>query len=111
MDNLLDLECNSAASNADLIDQRQIAELSSAINPDWRFMSESPSIRRDFKFQNFGQTMGFANAVAAVAESQNHHPDMQISYAHCVVTFTTHSCQGLSLKDFICAAKIDALFD
>jgi len=49
------------------------------------------------------------NAVAWIAEAQDHHPDLQVGYRKCTVRYTTHAIKGLSLNDFICAAKIDAL--
>ena len=54
--------------------------------------------------------MGFVNAVAWVATVEGHHPDLEVSYGHCVVNYTTHAIGGLSENDFICAAKIDRLF-
>jgi len=53
--------------------------------------------------------MSFVNAVAHVANGEDHHPDLQVGYNHCSVTYTTHSIGGLSHNDFICAAKIDRL--
>ena len=55
--------------------------------------------------------MGFANAVAYIANMENHHPDLQLSYARCTVRFNTHDVQGISVSDFFCAAKVDALLD
>jgi 4a-hydroxytetrahydrobiopterin dehydratase len=55
--------------------------------------------------------MSFVNAVAWVANREDHHPDMEVSYGHCIVRFSTHAVGGLSPNDFICAARVDALFD
>jgi 4a-hydroxytetrahydrobiopterin dehydratase len=62
-----------------------------------------------FEFQNFGQTMAFVNAVAQLAEAQDHHPEMTVSYGHCTLRWSTHSVGGLSINDFICAARVDSL--
>ncbi|MBE0598933.1 MAG: 4a-hydroxytetrahydrobiopterin dehydratase [Desulfuromonadales bacterium] len=67
------------------------------------------SIGKLFRFKNYGQTMGFVNAVAWIAQRENHHPDLQVGYNSCRVTYSTHSIGGLSENDFICAAKVDAL--
>src|SRR3954471_16392044 len=67
------------------------------------------AISREFKFKNFYETMAFVNAVAWIANKEDHHPDMQVGYNKCVVQFSTHSVGGLSQNDFICAAKVDAL--
>jgi 4a-hydroxytetrahydrobiopterin dehydratase len=53
--------------------------------------------------------MGFVNALAWVANTEGHHPDLEVSYRECVVNYTTHAINGLTENDFICAAKIDRL--
>ena len=53
--------------------------------------------------------MSFVNAAAHVANSEDHHPDLEIGWGRCRVTYTTHSIGGLSENDFICAAKVDSL--
>ena len=67
-------------------------------------------IRKRFEFKNYGQTMGFVNAVAWIAQTQGHHPDLEVSYRFCRVSYTTHAIGGLSESDFICAARVEALF-
>jgi 4a-hydroxytetrahydrobiopterin dehydratase len=52
--------------------------------------------------------MAFVNVIAQVAHQQDHHPELTVSYNRCTVSYTTHSVGGLSKKDFICAAKINA---
>ena len=69
------------------------------------------AIERDFKFKDYYQTMAFVNAVAYIAHHDDHHPDLQVGYNHCKVNYTTHAVNGLSINDFICAAKIDMLVD
>ena len=68
-------------------------------------------IKRDFKFKNFYETVSFVNAVAFIANREDHHPDLEIGYNHCLVQYSTHSVKGLSQNDFICAARIDQLFE
>jgi 4a-hydroxytetrahydrobiopterin dehydratase len=66
-------------------------------------------LHRTFSFKNFHATMAFVNAVAWIAHEQDHHPDMAVSYGSCTLRWSTHSVKGLSLNDFICAARVDAL--
>ncbi len=66
-------------------------------------------IVREFKFTDFRQAMDFANRVAAVANEQDHHPDIHISYNKVRLTLSTHKIGGLSMNDFIVAAKTDLL--
>ena len=53
--------------------------------------------------------MAFVNALAWIAHVEDHHPDLAVSYSRCTVRFNTHSVGGISINDFICAAKVDAL--
>jgi len=65
---------------------------------------------REFTLPGYRATIAFVNAVADIAEQQDHHPEMTVGYTTCRVTFSTHSAGGaLTENDFICAAKIDAL--
>jgi 4a-hydroxytetrahydrobiopterin dehydratase len=66
-------------------------------------------IEREFRFKNYYQTMAFVNAVAWIANRENHHPHMQVGYNTCRVGYTTHAIGGLSENDFISAAKVEAL--
>lgn len=79
--------------------------------PDWELNQDEHTLVREFKFKNFYETIEFVNAVAWIANRQDHHPDLAVSYNRCQVTFTTHSVGGLSENDFICAARVNALFD
>jgi 4a-hydroxytetrahydrobiopterin dehydratase len=76
---------------------------------DWSLSQEDRTIQRSFKFKNYYETIAFVNAVAWIANRQDHHPDLEVGYNRCVIHFSTHSVGGLSENDFICAAKIDAL--
>lgn len=77
--------------------------------PHWELNEEGTSIHRRFNFKNFYHTMSFVNAVAWVANQENHHPDMEVGYNYCVLTYSTHAINSLSINDFICAAKVDGL--
>ena len=75
--------------------------------PGW--MHEDGAIAKTFSFGNYTETMAFVNAVATIAQREDHHPDMQVGYAKCRVAYSTHSVDGISANDFICAANIEAL--
>jgi 4a-hydroxytetrahydrobiopterin dehydratase len=55
--------------------------------------------------------MGFVNAIAWIAESEGHHPDLEVGYGKVNVRWSTHAVGGLTENDFICAAKVDRLLD
>jgi 4a-hydroxytetrahydrobiopterin dehydratase len=68
-------------------------------------------LRKDFTFPDHYATLAFVNAVAWISHRQDHHPDLAVGYNTCRVEYVTHAVNGLSVNDFICAAKIDVLFD
>ncbi len=72
---------------------------------------EDGAIAKPYPFRNYFQTMAFVNAVAWVSHREDHHPDMSVGYNECRVDYVTHAIGGLSENDFICAAKLDALFE
>ena len=67
------------------------------------------AIEKTFRFTNYHETMAFVNAVAYVAHVQDHHPDLSVHYGRCVVRLNTHDVKGISLTDFECATRFDAL--
>lgn len=67
------------------------------------------AIEKRFSFPDFHRTLAFVNALAWIANAEDHHPDLLVSYGGCTVRFNTHAVGGISLNDFICAAKVDAL--
>ena len=77
--------------------------------PGWSLSGSE--IRREFRLKNFRQAMEFVNNVASIANEQDHHPDIHISYNRVSLVLTTHKAGGLTLNDFILAARIDLLID
>ncbi|MGH8854541.1 MAG: 4a-hydroxytetrahydrobiopterin dehydratase [Telluria sp.] len=77
--------------------------------PGWH--AAGGALAREFSFRDYRETIAFVNAVAWLAEAENHHPELAVGYRRCKVTYTTHSAgNALSLNDVICAAKVDALY-
>jgi 4a-hydroxytetrahydrobiopterin dehydratase len=78
-----------------------------ALLPGWTLRDDA--LERRFEFPDFHRTMAFVNALAWVAHVEDHHPDVAFGYGRCTVRWHTHSVGGISINDFICAAKVDAL--
>jgi 4a-hydroxytetrahydrobiopterin dehydratase len=78
-----------------------------AAAPGWRL--HDGAIEKRFDFADYHRTMAFINALAWIAHVEDHHPDVAFGYNRCTVRFNTHSVGGISINDFICAAKVDAL--
>ena len=77
--------------------------------PDWELVEDGRAIRRTVTFADYYRTLAFVNALAHIAHREDHHPDLSVHYDRCVIRFSTHDVGGLSLNDFICAAKTEAL--
>jgi len=75
--------------------------------PGWTLVAGS--IEKTFRFDDYDRTLAFVNAVAAIAHREDHHPDIAFSYNRATLRFNTHSVGGISINDFICAAKVEAL--
>jgi 4a-hydroxytetrahydrobiopterin dehydratase len=76
---------------------------------DWA-LAEGKLVKT-FNFTDYYDTMAFVNATAWISHREDHHPDLTVGYNKCRVEYITHAIGGLSENDFICAAKIDALFE
>jgi 4a-hydroxytetrahydrobiopterin dehydratase len=81
-----------------------------ALLPGWQFTAGDNAMHKEFRFPDFGHALAFVNAIGWIAERENHHPDLELGWGRCTVAFSTHDVGGLSLNDFICAAKVEALF-
>ena len=66
-------------------------------------------IEKTYSFANYYETIAFVNALAFIAHTQDHHPDLSVHYNRCGVRLNTHDVGGLSATDFDCAARFDAL--
>jgi 4a-hydroxytetrahydrobiopterin dehydratase len=110
MDAWKNLSCEPPESFAGPMDAITCAQAAKQLHPDWSVNAESGRISRTLHFPDYHQTMAFVNAAAWIAHQQDHHPDMEVHFNRCVVHFSTHAVGGLSRNDFICAARIDALF-
>lgn len=106
MSDLSTRSCAPCEGGARPLDEQQVSALVTQV-PGWE--ARRNGIEREFKFNDFHQTMAFINAMAWVAHQQDHHPDFEAGYRTCRVRYTTHAIGGLSENDFICAAKLNRL--
>ena len=84
-----------------------------AVLSDWAI--DDGKLVRLFRFSDYHQTLAFVNTIAEMIHKEDHHPELIVGYNRCEVRYDTHSVNegkgGLSANDFICAAKIDAVFE
>ncbi len=100
--------CTACTPNTPKLSADQIREHLGALD-GWSLVEGGGAIVRELRFPDYYQTMAFVNAVAYIAHSEDHHPDLEVSYNRCRVRYSTHAIGGLSDNDFICAAKVDGL--
>ena len=98
--------CQPCAKGAPALESERAKQLLATL-PGWS--SDVRSISKTFAFENYHQTIAFVNASAWVSHREDHHPDLEVGYNKCVVRYSTHSVNGLSENDFICAARLEAL--
>ena len=89
--------------------ETEARKLMPELEQDWMLIDSGHMLARTFNFKDFVQTMKFVNKVAEIAEQEQHHPDLSISYNVLSIELTTHAIEGLSENDFILAAKIDEI--
>ena len=85
----------------------QLSQLNGEQALGWRLIDGA--LEKTFTFKNYHETIGFVNALAFIANRENHHPDLAVHYSKCTVRFNTHDVNGISVSDFFCASKVDAL--
>lgn len=109
MSDLSQKHCESCEGIGQALNKDQIKHLLPQIDGKWTVNADNTQITRQFSFKNFYETMAFVNAIAWIANAENHHPDLNVGYNYCHVTFMTHALKGLTHNDFITAAKVDNL--
>jgi 4a-hydroxytetrahydrobiopterin dehydratase len=108
MNDFSERRCAPCSGNAQAYSREQ-AQLAVKKVSGWELAEDGKAIRREFRFKDFYRTMSFVNALAHIANIEDHHPDLEVGYNYCRVRYSTHEVKGLSDNDFICAAKIDRL--
>jgi len=108
MNELARKKCVPCEGGVDPLKAEQIRPLLKGLQ-GWS--QEGSAITKTYAFKNYYETMAFVNAAAWISHREDHHPDMLVGYNQCKVSYITHAIDGLSENDFICAAKLDALFE
>jgi len=101
--------CKACEGGIAPLSRNEAHRLQGSLHKGWRLGDDAKSLERAFSFKDFYRTMSFVNAIAHLANIENHHPDLEVGYNYCRVRYTTHAIGGLSENDFICAAKLDTV--
>ena len=105
---LADAHCIPRKGSEHKLTEARVRELLPDV-PGWELVEDGHALSKTFKFKDYYRTMAFVNALAFIANREDHPPDLSVHYDRCVVRFSTHDVGGLSENDFICAAKAEAL--
>lgn len=108
---LTDKHCVPCEGGVQPLTRAEAEKYIAKIAGDWVINDDATGISREFKFKGYYKTIAFVNAMAWIANAENHHPDIEVGYNHCLVRWSTHAIGGLSENDFICAAKVSKLVD
>ena len=109
MTDLATRRCVPCEGGGKALTTSETQQLQQQLDPRWKLLQEGKRLEAHFEFNNYFRTTAFINAVAWIAHQEDHHPDISFGYNKATVGYWTHTLNGLSQNDFICAAKIDAL--
>ncbi len=106
---LIELHCSPLPKGTPALSSEQYAQYIDDL-PHWTITNSGKAIERNFVFKNFAEALVFVNKVGALAEEEEHHPDILMhGWKNVRISLYTHTVGGLSLNDFIVAAKTDQL--
>ncbi len=109
MSELAEKKCVPCEGGVPTLEPDVASELLKQLADGWSITDDGKKLVKDFTFKGYYKTIAFVNALAWIANTEGHHPDLEVSYSLCRVYYTTHAVDGLTENDFICAAKIDEL--
>jgi 4a-hydroxytetrahydrobiopterin dehydratase len=108
MIHLSDKKCVACEGGVPPLTSQEIAGYQAELKDPWEVVSNK-KIKKEFKFKDFKEAIGFVNKVAHLAEEEGHHPDIYIVYNRVGIELWTHAIGGLSENDFILAAKVEKI--
>ena len=101
-------KCEPCSGKTPKLNFEETSKYLSELN-SWSINDKQEMIFKKFKFNTFNKALDFANKVGEIAEKESHHPDLSLGFGYCLVMIHTHAIKGLSVNDFVLAAKIDEL--
>ena len=101
-------KCQACSGNTPMLNEIQISENLAKLN-NWSVNDEQKMIFKKFSFKTFNQALKFTNKIGQLADKEGHHPDVSLGWGYSLIMLHTHAIKGLSINDFIMAAKIDII--
>ncbi|MFN2238135.1 MAG: 4a-hydroxytetrahydrobiopterin dehydratase [Thermoanaerobaculia bacterium] len=103
---LAGMKCVPCRGGVPPMKQPQINEWLARLTRDWRVAGDH-HLEREYRFPDFRTALDFVNRVGAIAETEGHHPDLELAWGRVGVKIFTHKIDGLTESDFVLAAKIE----
>ena len=72
-------------------------------------MVDGHHLEKTYAFADFAGALAFTNRVGVVAETEGHHPDIELGWGRVLLRIWTHKIDGLTESDFVLAARADAV--
>ncbi len=110
MSDLSAQECVPCKGGVPPLRGEELTRLNQQLEEGWQLVDEH-HLEKEYRFKNFVEALAFANQVGELAEEQNHHPDIFLTWGLVRLTIWTHKIDGLTESDFVWAAKADALLE
>lgn len=103
--------CRPCTGEDARLHSKEVLEMIEQLDGEWLPLAMERKLCGNFQFKDYASALSFVNRVSAVAEAQNHHPDISFGWGYVEIILTTHAAQGLTRNDFILAAQIDLLLN
>ena len=101
--------CVTVDATTPPLDHAEAERLATGLDPAWQV--EDDRLVRTFRFPNFSAAMTLATRISQLAESQGHHPTLEVAWGRLIVIWTTDAISGLTTNDLVMAAKVDRLLE
>jgi 4a-hydroxytetrahydrobiopterin dehydratase len=109
IDTLAKNKCVPCKGGIPSLDADAITPLHAELGEEWSVINDH-HLTRSYSFKGYSPAVAFTNAVAAIAEEQDHHPDILLCWGKVGVTIWTHKIDGLTESDFFFAAKVEEAY-
>ena len=106
---LAEKRCIPCEDGAEALLPHEAEAMHAKIDPEWMLIDDAHILARQFTFKDFKDALAFVNKVGAIAETEQHHPDITLGWGSVGVELSTHAISGLSENDFILASKVDQI--
>jgi len=104
---LANMTCRACAGGEAALEREDLDRLLEELGEGWEIVDGTHHLEKTYKWKDFQEALGFTNLVGEIAERENHHPDILLSWGQVKLLLRTHKIDGLTESDFILAAKAD----